>query len=106
MVTLSSRPDMRPEPRAIMDSMARSNYEPPADAAALFARVKKAHDTLRELRGPLYEMAVREMRNGDATVGDLASLTGYDPEKFRRMGRAEGIERRRPPTVGQLKDSG
>ncbi|MFI5973561.1 hypothetical protein [Streptomyces sp. NPDC051452] len=89
----------------MINAMARSNYEPPDDAAELFARIKRAHDTLRELRGPLQEMAVREMREGGATVGDLARLTGYDPEKYRLMARAAGVERRRPPTRGQVSDS-
>ncbi|WP_432169093.1 hypothetical protein [Streptomyces sp. 1222.5] len=97
------RPDARPG-HAIIDVMARSTYEPSDDAAALFARIKAAHDTLRELRGPLHEMAAREMRDAGATVGDLARLTGYDAEKYRLIARAEGIERRRPPTRGRLSD--
>ncbi|MFJ6841390.1 hypothetical protein ACIQRE_01835 [Streptomyces griseoluteus] len=83
--------------------MARSSYQPPDDAAELFARIKAAHDTLRELHPRLYNTAIREMR-GAATTGDLARLTGYDPEKFRRWARAEGIERRRPPT--NVRDDG
>ncbi|MFF7966716.1 hypothetical protein ACFZC3_15280 [Streptomyces sp. NPDC007903] len=77
--------------------MARSSYQPPDDAAELFARIKAAHDTLRELGPQLHAMAIREMRS-NATVGDLARLTGYQPEKFRLWARAEGVERRRPPT--------
>jgi len=92
----------RPAGRAIIDAMARSNYEPPADAAELFAQIKAAHDTLRQLREPLREMAVREMREHGATIGDLARLTGYDDEKYRKFAREAGIERRRPPTRGRL----
>lgn len=84
--------------------MPRSSYQPPADAADLFALVKAAHDTLMELRAPLREMAIREMRDHGATIGDLARLTGYDDEKYRRIGREAGIERLRPPTRGRLTD--
>lgn len=101
-MTPQVRPHNRPASHAIIDAMARSNYQPPADAAALFAQIKAAHDTLRQLREPLREMAVREMRENGATIGDLARLTGYDDEKYRRMGREAGIERLRPPTRGRL----
>jgi hypothetical protein len=77
--------------------MARSTYEPPADAAELFAQVKAAHDELRRLAGPLHEMAVREMQAG-ATIGDLEHLTGYRREKYRRWARAANVPRVRPPT--------
>ncbi|MFK0172643.1 hypothetical protein ACIQU5_27990 [Streptomyces sp. NPDC090306] len=77
--------------------MARSEYQPPADAADLFAQVKAAHDVLRQLAAPLHDMAVREMQAG-ATVGDLARLTGYDREKYRRWARAADIPHVRPPT--------
>ncbi|MGW3152736.1 hypothetical protein [Streptomyces sp. NPDC001089] len=84
--------------------MARSSYEPTGDAAELFARVKAAHDALRELSVELHETSVREMRERGATVGDLSRLTGYDPEKYRRWARAAGIELRRPPTRGSAVD--
>lgn len=35
----------------------------------------------------------------------LSELTGLTPEVFRRIARAEGVERLRPPTVGKLKPS-
>ncbi|MGW1961769.1 hypothetical protein ACWCPD_16005 [Streptomyces sp. NPDC001935] len=84
--------------------MGRSSYEPSEDAAELFAKVKAAHDALKELAGPLHDMAVREMGERGATVGDLSRLTGYDPEKYRRWARAAGVERRRPPTRSRDSD--
>jgi hypothetical protein len=92
--------------RAIINAMARSTYESSPEAAALFARIKSAHDTLRELRDALNETAVGEMRERGATVGDLARLTGYDRDKYRRLARAAGIERRRPPTRGRPAQDG
>ncbi|MFF8406946.1 hypothetical protein ACF06P_35635 [Streptomyces sp. NPDC015684] len=90
---------------AIIDVMARSSYEPTGDAAELFTKVKAARDALKSLSEALHETAIQEMREHGATVGDLSRLTGYDPEKYRRWARAAGIERRRPPTRGQLSDS-
>lgn len=89
-----------------MSAMARSDYTPPDDAAKLFARNRRAVTTLANLKDPVREMAIREMRDHGATVGDLARLTGYSDEWFRRVAREAGIERRRPPTRGQLTDEG
>ncbi|MFF0139715.1 hypothetical protein ACFYRN_25085 [Streptomyces sp. NPDC005227] len=103
MLTPADQPAHRRRPGAIMGAMARSNYEPPADAARLFANNRRAVLALDKLRGPLRETAVREMRAG-ATIGDLARLTGYSNEFFRRLAREAGIERRRPPTRGRNSD--
>jgi hypothetical protein len=81
--------------------MARSDYTPPDDAAALFARYKRYLDGERALREPVKEMAARELKAGRATVGQLAKLTGMTDEVFRRIARAEGVERLREPTVGK-----
>lgn len=103
MLTPPDQTEHRPRPGAIMGAMARSNYEPPADAARLFANNRRAVLALDKLRDPLREMAVREMHAG-ATIGDLARLTGYSNEYFRRIAREAGIERRRPPTRGSRSD--
>ncbi|WP_327377985.1 hypothetical protein OG393_30905 [Streptomyces sp. NBC_01216] len=84
--------------------MARSNYEPSDEAAKLFRKQKRLVDDQAEIKEPLREMAVREMRDAGATVGDLARLTGLSTEYFRRIARAGGIERRREPTVRRLAD--
>lgn len=97
---------MRPTQRtdhASMGDMARSNYEPRDDAAKLFRQQKRLVEDQAKIKDPLREMAVREMREAGATVGDLARLTGLSTEFFRRIARAEGIELLRPPTVGPLK---
>lgn len=94
-------PTRWPTDHANMGDMPRSNYEPPDDAAKVFTRYKRAVETLAD-KDPLRDMAVREMRDRSATVGDLARLTGLSDEYFRRIAREEGIERRRPPTVGKL----
>ncbi|MFF7881022.1 hypothetical protein ACH40F_07910 [Streptomyces sp. NPDC020794] len=77
------------------------DYEPPEDAADVFARYKAHYEGERELKPSMRQMAERELKAG-ATVGQLARLTGLTPEVFRRMARELGIERKRPPTVGKL----
>jgi hypothetical protein len=69
------------------------------ERAALFARYKEAVTAERDLRPRVKEAAAQEMLAG-ATVGQLAKLTGMTPEVFRRIARAEGVERKRPPTNG------
>lgn len=78
------------------------DYEPPADAAKVFAQYKEHHEGERELKPQMIAFADRELQAG-ATVGQLAKLTGLIPEVFRRRARALGIELKRPPTVGKLK---
>ena len=80
--------------------MASHNYTPPEDAAQLFARYKRHYEGERALNGPMKEMAVRELKAG-ASVRQLAEMTGLTDEVFRRIARLEGVERRRPPTVGR-----
>ncbi|MFE3126753.1 hypothetical protein ACFXHD_25395 [Streptomyces hydrogenans] len=77
--------------------MARSNYTPSEDAARLFQEKKALLDAEEAIKEPLRAMAVREMRNAGATVGDLSRLTGMSPEYFRKLARAAGIDLRRPP---------
>lgn len=82
------------------ERMSSHDYTPPDDAAQLFARYKRALETERSLKDPVKEMAARELKAG-ASVSLLAKLTGMTDEVFRRIARAEGVERRRPPTVGK-----
>jgi predicted GIY-YIG superfamily endonuclease len=96
------------EPRAIVSERPRYNKQHALphvseEAAILFATVKETRDELRRLWPQAKEIAIREMRAG-ATVGQLAEWTGYNVEKFRRIAREAGIERRRPPTRGQGSD--
>lgn len=95
-------PTRWPTDHANMTDMPRSSYTPPDDAAKVFSRYKRATETLAD-KDPLREMAVREMRDNGATVSDMAKLTGLSDEYFRRIAREEGIQRKRPPTVGRLK---
>jgi hypothetical protein len=87
-----------------MGDMARSNYEPRDDAAKLFRQQKRIIEDQAKIKDPVREMAIREMREAGATVGDLARLTGLSTEYFRRLAREAGIERRREPTVRRLTD--
>jgi hypothetical protein len=87
--------------RPIAPKPTRHVYEPSAEASKFFAEHREAVSILAN-KGPLREIAVRELREGVATVHDLARLSGFTPEYFRRIARAEGIERRRPPTVRRL----
>ncbi|MFF8412887.1 hypothetical protein [Streptomyces omiyaensis] len=77
--------------------MARSDYTPTEDAAALFQQKKDLLAAEEALKEPLRAMAVREMRDAGATVGDLARLTGMSPEYFRKLARTAGIKLLRPP---------
>ncbi|QIP87622.1 hypothetical protein GLX30_30380 [Streptomyces sp. Tu 2975] len=79
------------------------SYQPDKDAADLFARYKRHYEAERDLKPAMREMAARELKAG-ASVGQLAELTGLTPEVFRRIARAEGVERKRPPTVGKLRN--
>lgn len=77
-----------------------SKFEPADEAARLYARRKRHHDALVELDGPVRDQAARDLKAG-ATPGQLAKLTGLSDEFFRRIARAIGAERKRPPTVGR-----
>lgn len=77
------------------------DYEPPPDAAKVFAAYKEHYEGERELKPEMTAFADRELQAG-ATVGQLAKLTGLTPEVFRRRARALGVELKRPPTVGKL----
>ncbi len=72
------------------------------ERADLFARYKEAVTLERQLRPMVKEASVQEMLAG-ASVTQLAKLTGMTPEVFRRIARAEGVERKRPPTVGRAR---
>jgi predicted GIY-YIG superfamily endonuclease len=73
------------------------------DHERLFADYKQAYEAERRMRPAVRAAGAHELRHG-ATVGQLAKLTGLTSEWFRRVARAEGIERLREPTVGRLKD--
>ncbi|MFJ7525154.1 GIY-YIG nuclease family protein [Streptomyces griseus] len=75
------------------------------EIASLFAQYKATVELERQLRPKVKQAAGQEMLAG-ATVSQLAKLTGLTPEYFRRIARAEGVERLRPPTVGKLKLEG
>ncbi|MEU1373009.1 hypothetical protein ABZ442_05005 [Streptomyces triculaminicus] len=78
-----------------------SDYEPDDEALRLYGRYKRARETEAELKDPVREQAARDLKAG-AAVSDLAKLTGLTAEFFRRIARAEGVERKRAPTVGKL----
>lgn len=79
------------------------DYKPPRDAADTFARYKAHYEGERALKPDMLEAADQELKAG-ATVGQLAKLTGLTPEVFRRRARALGVEHKRAPTVGKLRD--
>lgn len=78
------------------------DYTPDDEATRLYARYKRARETEAELKDPVRDQAAIDLKAG-ATVSELAKLTGLTPEFFRRIARAEGVERLRPPTVGKLR---
>lgn len=94
------------EQDAIVAERPRHNAKhalPELSAAAveeLFAEYKQALETERALRPRVQAAAAQELRVG-VKVGQLAKLTGMTAEVFRRIARAEGVERLREPTVGK-----
>lgn len=78
-----------------------ADYKPDDETAALYARYKRAKLTEEQLRPLVKKCAVRDMKDADATVGQLADLTGITDEVFRRLARDNGVDRRREPTVGK-----
>lgn len=82
--------------------MTRSDWTPDEESARTYARYRKALETERELKDPVRELAAQDLKAG-ASVTQLAKLTGMTPEVFRRIARAEGVERKRPPTVGRAR---
>lgn len=79
---------------------ARPTGDPDADA--LYENHRRNTEEARALLPAVREQAAADLKAG-ATVSQLAKLTGLTPEYFRRIARAEGVERLRPPTVGKLK---
>ncbi|MFH8867145.1 GIY-YIG nuclease family protein [Streptomyces griseus] len=75
------------------------------DADALYEDHRRNLEEARALLPAVREQAAADLKAG-ATVSQLAKLTGLTPEYFRRIARAEGVERLRPPTVGKLKPEG
>jgi primosomal protein N'' len=74
-----------------------SDYTPPEEAARLYARYKHTRELEKRLLAQVKDQAARDLKEG-ATVGQLAKLTSLTDEVFRRIARAEGVERLRPPT--------
>lgn len=77
-------------------------WKPPKEDADLFAQYKAHVEGERKLKPEMENAADRALADG-ATVGQLARHTGLTPEVFRRRARKLGIEHKRPPTVGPLK---
>lgn len=77
---------------------------PDDEAARLYARYKRAREAEAELKDPMREQAARDLKAG-VSVSELARLTGLTAEYFRRIARAEGVRRKRAPTVGPLADT-
>ncbi|GAA3267840.1 GIY-YIG nuclease family protein [Streptomyces lavendulae] len=80
-------------------------WTPPTGAEELYAEYSAALKQERMLLDEIREQAARDLKAG-ATVSQLAKLTGLTSEYFRRIARAEGVERLRPPTVGRLQKEG
>jgi transposase-like protein len=80
--------------------MTKSDYTPDDHEAQTFARFKRHYEAQKALLPEVKEMAAHALKQG-ATVSQLAKLTGLTDELFRRIARAEGVERLRPPTVGR-----
>lgn len=77
-----------------------TDFEPDEETTAALARFKRTHQAHKQQLKQIKEMAPGLMRKG-ATVGQLAEWTGLTDEVFRRIGRANEIDRLREPTVGK-----
>lgn len=77
-----------------------NRYTPDPATAASFAAYKQVKQAEAALREPTKLLAVAELRKQVATVGQIAELSGLDPEILRRLAREAGIPLRRPPTRG------
>jgi hypothetical protein len=84
--------------------MAKNDYTPADDEARAYARFKRHYEAQKELMPEVKALATDALKAG-ATVGQLAKWTGLTDEMFRRIARAEGVERLRPPTVGREVES-
>jgi len=78
--------------------MTSHNRDP--ETTRLYARHKRAIETQRDTIDPIKEAASRELLAG-VTTKELAEATGLSIEYFRRLARAVGAERHKPPTVGK-----
>ncbi|TMS00141.1 hypothetical protein [Nonomuraea basaltis] len=85
---------------ATMGAMSKSDYTPDDREAQTFARFKRHYEAQKALLPEVKDLAAHALKEG-ASVGQLAKLTGLTDEVFRRIARAEGVERLRPPTVGR-----
>jgi hypothetical protein len=79
-------------------------WKPPKEDADVFAQYKAHVEGERKLKPEMEKAADRALAS-EATVGQLARHTGLTPEVFRRRARKLGIEHKRPPTVGKLRDA-
>lgn len=76
-------------------------YEPNTEDAQLFAKHKRARETIKTTRKPVMDAAERAMRDG-ASNQQLAELTGMSAETFRSLADKLGIDnRQKAPTVGR-----
>lgn len=62
----------------------------PQERARVYARYRKAHATVKELKSLVDAMAAEDLANG-ATAADLARETGMLPEVFRRKARKADV---------------
>jgi predicted GIY-YIG superfamily endonuclease len=76
------------------------SFVPSPEDAKLFRVYRRARKEANELLPQVREFAAQALKDG-ATVGQLSKWTGLTDEVFRRIARAEGVERLRPPTVGR-----
>lgn len=62
----------------------------PQKRAEIYARYRKAHATVKELKPLVDTMAAEDLANG-ATIAHLAAETGMLPEVFRRKARKADV---------------
>lgn len=62
----------------------------PQERARTYARYRKAHATVKELKPVVDAMAAEDLANG-ATIAQLAEETGMLPEVFRRKARKAAV---------------
>lgn len=78
-----------------------TDHTPDDETLRIYARHKRHHEAAKAELPAVRERAEKDLLAG-STPTELAKLTGLSDEFFRRIARAVGAERKRPPTVGKL----
>lgn len=77
-----------------------TDHTPDDENLRIYGRHKRHHEAAKADLEEVRKRAADDLLAG-STPTELAKLTGLSDEFFRRIARAIGAERKRPPTVGR-----